>query len=267
MIFDYKEQDKKSKISSIKNRLYIALLRDVDIDNFPKAVNFTILSNVLLPGRKHTVFDVKINTVNPSGAAGESLGNIALTLSPQLEGISRETLRFIYAINGERVIAFWENCETGEKFIAGSPCSGGLMVSVTNLGKMDDGFNGVILEMKGGECPEPYYFYEGPILLDSPQVIPAGSTTFALTDAKQFQLSENTEPATLTGITGINDEQVGRIIELIGAGNAYPTTVAPSAAFILQNGVSWQAVQGSKLSLQIVKTGANTYAFYEVARS
>jgi hypothetical protein len=267
MLFDYREQDKKSKISSIKNRLYIALLRDVDIDNFPKAVNYTILSNVLLPGKKHSVVDAKINTINPSGAAGESLGNLALTLNPQLEGISKETLRFLYAINGERVIAFWENCETQEKFIAGSPCSGGLMVSVTSIGKMEDGFNGAILEMKGGECPEPYYFYDGPILLDSPQIVPADATTFALTEAKQYQLSENTAVKTLGSITGVSDDKVGFIVELVGAGSVYPTTVAPSSTFILQYGISWQAVQGSKLSLQIVKTGANAYAFYEVARS
>ncbi|MDR0681750.1 MAG: hypothetical protein LBG15_07885 [Dysgonamonadaceae bacterium] len=267
MIFNYTEQEKSAKLSSLKNRLYFALLRDVDIDNFPKAVNATISSNVLLAGKYHYFLDAKVNTINPTGATGESQGNIALTLTPQLEGISRETLNFIYGINGERVIAVWENCETGEKFIAGSPCSGGLLVSVTSLGKMDDGFNGAVLTLTGGECPDPFYFYEGPIIRETPSVIAPGATDFAITSAKQYLLSENTAATALEDITGITDNQVGRIIELLGSGVNYPTTIAPSTTFILSNGIAWSATQGSKLSLQIVKTGTNVYAFYEVARA
>jgi hypothetical protein len=60
--------------------------------------------------------------------------------------------------------------------------------------------------------------------------------------------------------------QAGRIIELLGFGDI-PTVVEPSATFLLRNGVNWVAMPGSKLSLQIVKTGASTYAFFEVARS
>jgi hypothetical protein len=267
MYVDLGIQPKSSKISQLRFRLYLALLTDVDVDNFPKPVFSTILSNVLLPGRTHFYCDTKINTINPTGAAGESQGNITLTLSPQLEGISKESLTWIYGLNGERIVAFWENCETGEKFIAGSPCSGGLLVSVQSLGKMEDGFNGAILNLTGDQCPEPFWFYDGPIIRDAPQIIPADATTFALTTKVQYQLSDNTAAKTLASITGVTDDSVGRIIELLGAGSSFPTTVAPSASFILQNGVAWSAELGSRLSLQIVKTGTSTYAFYEVARS
>ncbi|MDR0829748.1 MAG: hypothetical protein LBN95_06520 [Prevotellaceae bacterium] len=260
-------QGKQAKMSSLKFRLYLALLADVDVENFPKAVLATISSNVLLPGKKHFFVDTKVNTINPTGSAGDSQGTIGLVLSPQIEGISKFSLDWIYKLNGERVVGFWENCETGEKFIAGSPCSGGLIVSVQSLGKMEDGFNGAVLNLTGDACPEPFYFYEGPILLAAPMVVPANSTTFALAADKQYLLSDNTAANELENITGADDDSVGRIIELVGGGNAFPTTVNPSTTFILGNGLSWSAVQGSKLSLQIVKTGANTYAFYEVARS
>jgi hypothetical protein len=267
MFVDLGVQPKSSKLSAIKMRLYLAMLADVDLDNFPKAVNATILSNVLMTGKTHFYVDAKINTINPTGAAGESQGNIGLVLSPQIEGISKEVLTWLYGLNGERVIAIWENCETGEKFIAGSPCSGGLLVSVQSLGKMDDGFNGAILNLTGDQCPEPYYFYEGPIIRETPEVVPSNATTFALTDKAQYQLSDNTSATTLASITGTSDAEVGRIIELLGAGINFPTTVSPTATFILQNGLAWSATLGSKLSLQIVKTGVSTYAFYEVARS
>jgi hypothetical protein len=267
MILNLKNTDGRLKASNIKYRLYFALLSEIDVDNFPKAVSATISSNVLLPGKKHHVLDAKINTVNPTGAAGESQGNIALTLSPQIEGFSKEALDFIYKLNGERIIVFWEDCKSNKYFIAGSPCSGGLLVSVSSLGKMEDGFYGAVLEMVGGECPEPFYFYEGPIVLDSPALIPANAATFALTDNYQYQLSDNTAATALTDITGVTDSEVGRIIELIGGGVNFPTTIAPTAEFILKNGVAWTGTQGSKITFQIVKTGSSTYAFYEIHRS
>jgi hypothetical protein len=267
MYVDLGIQSKSSKLSSLKYRLYLALLTDVDVDNFPKAVLSTITSNVLLPGRTHFYVDTKINTINPTGAAGESQGNVTLTLSPQLEGISKDSLTWIYGLNGERVIAIWENCETGQKFIGGSPCSGGLLVSVQSLGRMEDGFNGAVLNLVGDECPEPFWFYDGPIIRDTPQIVPPDATTFALTAKVQYRLSDNTAARTLASITAVTDDSVGRIIELLGAGVNFPTTVAPSSSFLLRNGVAWSATEGSKLSLLITKTGTSTYAFYEVARS
>ena len=267
MYVDLGLQPKSSKISKLRYRLYLALLTDVDVDNFPKAILATIATNVLLPGRTHFYVDSKVGTINPTGAPGESQGNVTLTLSPQIEGISKESLSWMYGLNGERVIAFWENCETGQKFIAGGPCSGGLLVSIQSLGKMEEGYNGAVLNLVGDECPEPFWFYDGPILRDAPQIIPPDATTFALTDKVQYQLSNNTTARTLASISGVTDNSVGRIIELLGAGSTFPTTVSPTATFLLQNGIVWSAAEGAKLSLQIVKTGTTAYAFYEVARS
>ena len=255
------------KVSNMKYVLYFALLSDVDVDNFPKAVNATISSNILLPGKKYKVLDAKTNTVNPTGAAGESQGNVALTLTPQIEGFSKSVLDFIYKINGERIIAIWEHCLTRQRFIAGSPCSGGLLVSISSIGKQDDGFLGAILEMKGGDCPDPFYYYEGFIPLEDPLSVPADASTFGLTDDYQYQLSDNTGATVLTGITGVDDDQVGRIVELIGGGVNFPTAINPSATFILKNGVAWSGTLGSKITFQIVKTGASSYSFYEIHRS
>ena len=267
MILNLTNQEGRLKISTIKFRLYIALLSDVDIDNFPKAVNATISSNVLLPGKKHRIFDAKINTITPTGTAGASQGTVALTISPQVEGFSKEVLDFIYKINGERIIVIWEDCTTKQLFIAGSPCSGGLLVAITNLGKMDDGFYGAVLEMKGGDCPEPFYFYDGPVILDTPQLVAANAITFPLTESYQYQLSENTSATVLTDISGVSDDNVGRIIELIGGGVNFPTTINASSKFILRNGVSWVGTQGSRITFQIVKTGTSTYAFFEIHRA
>jgi len=267
MFLNLKNEAGRLKISTIKFRLYFALLHEIDVENFPKAVDSTIASNVLLPGKQHHVFDAKVNTINPTGAAGQSQGTVTLTLQPQVEGFSKGVLGFIYRLNGERIIVIWEDCRSGKMFIAGSPCSGGLLVSITNLGKMDDGLYGAVLEMKGSDCPDPFYFYEGPILLEEPEAIPANATTFALTESFQYQLSNNTSATTLTDISGVTDDHAGRIIELIGGGVSFPTTIEPSEKFFLRNGVPWIGTQGSKITFQIVKTGATAYVFFEINRS
>lgn len=268
MQFDLGIQPASSKISSLKYRLFFCFLAQI-VDDWPKAVSATILSNVLKPGFNHYYLDSKVNTINPTGSPGESEGNIQLILSPQLEGISRATLEWVYKMNGERVIAFWENCLTGEKFIAGNPCSGGLLISVQSLGNQDDGKMGVLLNLTGGECPDPFYFYEGPFIREAAEPVAQDSTIFPLTAKSQYQLPENTAATSLNDITGVTDSDVGRVIELIGNGYSFPTTIDPSTRFILKNGVSWEAKLGNQIDFQIVKTGTGPtdYTFYEVYRS
>ena len=260
------QQNNISKSTSLKYRLYLALLSQVEVDNFPEAVQATISASPLLPGESFHYVDTLINSINPSSEAGESPLNLVLTLSPSIEGISKETLSWFYLHHGERVIAIYERCLDKQKFIAGSPCSGGLLISGT-IGALDNGNAGISLTLTGGECPEPIWFYDGPVPLSEAVAIAADATTFALTDNSQYLLANNTAATTLASISGITDDAVGRIIELAGAGSTFPTLIEPSATFILSNGVNFSAAQGSKISFRIIKTGTSAYAFVEVYRS
>jgi len=80
-------------------------------------------------------------------------------------------------------------------------------------------------------------------------------------------LSDNSAATVLLDISGVTDDHIGRIIELIGGGVNFPTTIEPTAKFILRNGVPWVGTQGSKITFQIVKTGPAAYAFFEIQRS
>lgn len=265
MILNLDLQDGESKLSGNKYRMFLALLQDI-VDDFPKAVKATISSNILLPGRTHLYLDALTGTVEPTGAAGESQGTIELEINPEIEGISRASLEWAYKINGQRVIAIWENCTTRQKFIGGSPCSGGLLVTVSNIGKLDNGMMGIKLNMKGNPCPEPYYFYDGPIIREAPAVVPADATTFALTPSVQYQLSDYTAAKTLSDITNVTNDDVGRVIEILGAGTTNAAKILPSSKFVLNNGVDFTASAGSSISLRIMKTGASSFAFVELFR-
>ncbi len=223
------------KVSTIKFRLYLAELSDVNIDNFPKPEGATILTNPLLP--------------NPL------TGKIKIPV--MLEGISRQTLAWVNENAGKRVIAVWERCSDGQKFIA----SGGLLIKLNKIGGLDGGLDGVALDLEGGDCPEPFCFYDGEIVRETPVTVNLGSnTTFALAQKSQYILADNTSAKKISDITNVTDSDVGRIVELQGAGVNHPTTIDSSEKFILKNGLSFTANVGSSISFQITKT-ENGYAF------
>ncbi len=262
-----KDQNKASKISSLKYRLYLALLNDVLVDDFPKAIGATISTNPLQAGRTWKFLDCKINTIKPNSEPGESPYTGKLKLTPIIEGISKQTLSWLYENLGKDVLVLWERCSDGQKFLGGSPCSGGMSVKFTSIGAQEGGIEGIALSIEGGECPEPFWFYDGPVVREDPQVVSlAAGTTFALSAKSQYLMSDNTAPKSLSDITNVTDADVGRVIELVGAGVTNPTTISTSEKFILKNGLTFSASVGKSISFVITKAGSG-YAFYEVFRS
>ncbi|MBN1989378.1 MAG: hypothetical protein JW783_08285 [Bacteroidales bacterium] len=156
-------RDNASKIPTLKYRLYLAELADVDIENWPAPVKATISEDVLLVGKTYKYLDCKINSINPNAGPGESPLTGKLTLSPIIDGITPDSLSWLYTNMGNDVIAVWERCQDGQQFIGGSPCSGGLKIKLTSVGTLDGGMLGISLTLEGGDCPEPFYFYNGPL--------------------------------------------------------------------------------------------------------
>ena len=170
MLFNVGKQDKDSKSTSPQFRLYLANIKDVDIENWPAAVDATITANVLKAGKKFNYLDSDVKSINPNAAPGESPSNGVLTLTPVIEGISKKSLQFIYDNAGERMVCVWVRCSDGKKFIGGTPCSDGLQLTYTNIGKLENGNAGIALQLKGEECPEPFYFYEGTLEVEADTV-------------------------------------------------------------------------------------------------
>ena len=265
MLVNLGQQDRDSKSSVLKYRLYLQKLDLVDVENFPKAIEATIPTNVLKPDANYIYLDAATGTITPNTEPGQAPMNQVLTVIAAIEGVSKKSLSWFYSINGERVVLIWERCVDGQRFIAGSPCSGGLLVSGT-IANLENGLSGITLTFTGGECPEPIWFYDGPLPLEAPVIVPADAVTFALTEKIQYQLSDNASATTLTGITGVTDSDVGRVIEILGAGTNNPTKIVSSAVFLMRNGLDFTAVTNSRISFVIVKVGAGT-AFLELHRS
>jgi hypothetical protein len=267
---DQPQNDAVMKLGSLKWRLYLVRYRDeLDIDNFVPSDGVTVNMIPLLPGKTMHYLDCRPSSII---ASAPSSGNIApqgtLSVTADIEGISKPTLQWLYQNTGERFLVIWQNCATGQAFIGGSPCSG-LMLSYKSVGTQNNGeWQGAQIDFKGDMCQEPICFYDGNIVLESPVVAVLASGVFAIGTGSQYLIPDGvTAATTITDISGVSDSDVGRIIDLKGAGLTYPATIAASAKFILRGGVNYSATNGSSISFEIIKTGTSTYAFYEVARS
>ena len=257
---------KESALASLKYRMYYARVRDeVDMESWPAPINATMFNVPMLPGKVMHYIDCRVNSIRPNAAsAGEVAPQGELTVTAEIDGISKALLAFLFGNNGEDMVIIWEHCATKQKFIAGSPCSG-LIMTYTRLGS-DENSTGATLQFRG-QCPDPFNFFDGEVPLEDPQVIAADATTIALSAKAHYRVSENTITTVITDITGVDDADVNRIIEVIGNGSTNATTIAASSKFILKSGATFVAADGARIAFQVVKVGAGAYAFYEVSRS
>ena len=153
-------QTKSAKTPTMKYRLFLSDLNDLDLDNWPEATNATISTNVLAATKAWNYVDGKVNSVKPNVEPGESPITGKLTIPIQIEAVTKETLAWLYENQGKRVVAVWERCADNQKFIGGSPCSGGLEIKLGNLGEIEGGTLGMAIILEGGDCPDPPYFYD-----------------------------------------------------------------------------------------------------------
>jgi len=155
-----KQNDKGAKNGAPMFRLYIVDINDIDVENWPAAVDATITTDVLKAGKKWTYLDANVASINPNAKPGESPLNGVLTLTPFIEGLTPKALQWLYDNVGSDCIVVWERCSDHKRFIGGSPCSSGLKLSYTDIGSSEGGISGMALQFQGGECPEPFLFYE-----------------------------------------------------------------------------------------------------------
>lgn len=154
----------QDKIPAIKYRLYCAKKIDIDWDKWKPAASGSIAELPMLLDKYCMFIDCQANSVKPNAATvGEIAPQGQLTISASYEGITPESLQWIYNNNGEEFVVIWENCLTGKKFIAGSPCSC-LKLSYESLGVIDD-WQGANLKFVGSPCPDPFWFFGGTIPL------------------------------------------------------------------------------------------------------
>jgi hypothetical protein len=253
--------------NTIKQRLFLLRASDeVDWDNLPtaNATTKSIGAIAALSGKYWHYIDCVEGTVKPNAkGVGTVAPSLNLELLADLAGINDDTLAFLYDNNGEKFIVGWENCTTGLKYVAISPCSNGLRLNIDQMGEVGD-YQGAKLKFTA-TCAEPYYRYTGTFPQEAPETVAANAVTIALTTNNRYQLTDGSaSAANITGFTGAAVADHGRVLEILGSGGTYPSTIDTNDNFVLCDGTTWIATAGAKLTVQVFKDGASTYKFIEV---
>lgn len=249
--------------NNIKYRIWLLRQDECDMDNYPSPSGKTIGSLVLKAGKYWHYIDCEENSVKPNAASEGQVPSMKLTVGANLWGLNDAIMSFLFDNNGAYFFLVWENCSTGVKYLAGSPCSR-MKMTVTRMGS-DENWTGAALEFTN-TCPDPFLRYTGTLATNAPQTIAADATVIALAAGKnQYQLTDGTVSAkNITAFTGMAAADHLRVIDILGSGGTYPSTIDDDDDFILEGGETWTANAGSKLTVQVFKDGAATYKFIEV---
>ena len=175
MLFNLPKQDKASKDLGLTFRIYLAPMNDVDVTNYPKPEKATITKSVLKEGKKYYYLDGDSNTLKTNVEPGENQFKGIPKININIEGLTPDSLDYVYQNNGEDFNVIFERCADKQKFIMGDPCSGGMRMKYTLIGELEGGNAGIAIELTGGQCSQPLLFFNAEIDIaeDIPPVAPA----------------------------------------------------------------------------------------------
>lgn len=178
MLFNLPKQDKNSKDLSLKYRVYLAPMTSVDVDNYPKPEKATIKQKVLKADEKYNYLDGDARTLVMNVEPGENQFKGVPKVTIIIEGLTPDSLEYVYANAGEDFNMIVERCSDGQKFIMGDPCSGGMRMQYTSIGVLEGGNAGISVEFTGGQCNQPVLFYDAEfdVVADEAPVAPAKAT-------------------------------------------------------------------------------------------
>lgn len=158
-----------------------------------------------------------------------------------------------------------ERCSDNRKMLYGSPCAP-LQMQWEQTDDKDK--NSTLFTLTSSQKGPDVGVYNGTITVDTVTgTVAADATSINLTTGPgEYQLTNGTSSAaSITGCTNPVDKMT---FTLLGSGGANPSSIAAAAtAFILQSGVTWTALAGSRITFKAIKDGASSYKFIELSRS
>lgn len=209
--------------------------------------------------------DIISDSANPKNTSSDTDFAIENTQTNEfyVGGNEADLLNLIQSGQGSKFLLVYEECESGKKWLLGGSCKWMELTEYESFSQ--ESLTGWRLLFSRTSAKLPYV-YVGTLPTQSPTVIAADATTEPLTSAVQYQFSANTVPTVFTGLSGATSADVGRVIDLLGAPTATNATTIPTANdFILNQGATWTANPGSRISVEVFEDGVGTFKFIEVA--
>jgi hypothetical protein len=192
-----------------------------------------------------------IPTYGSSGEKGDLTISSTNTFTIIMGGIRDQLLTFIEQKAGCKFIIIFQECESPDLYIIGNPCKPMVLRSYSLKNDKDN--RSVTFTFESTSINQ-YKKYVGDILVAAPVTLTTGDTTLALVANKNtYNVPDGIASSYVIGsLLGLSNNDKGRVITLVGQGASYPATIADNASFVLEDGATWTARAGSRISFRVL---------------
>ena len=168
-----------------------------------------------------------------------------------MSGNRDKLLDFIEQYAGTKFILIYRDAEVDTYRILGT--IGKPMVLKTFERANNNEKRGVTFTFENTSLSQPCK-YVGELYKAKPIIVAADAVAIAVeANNDVYVLSDGTAAAVpVTSVTGLTDDDKGRILILRGSGTANSATIEDGAVFILEDGATWIATTGSSISLRVI---------------
>lgn len=205
----------------------------------------------LLTGERMHYFEAHdIPTYTSSGEKGDLTISSTNTFSIIMGGVRDQLLNFIEKKAGCKFIIIFQECESPNKYILGNPCKPMVLKSY-NL-KNDKENRSVTFTFENKSIRQ-YHKYVGSIVTGANASHAAGSTTLAISVGNNtIDIPAGAAAYTIDAVSGLTASDKGRVITLVGTATGNEASIAENATFILEDGATWNALAGSRISFRVL---------------
>ena len=233
----------------------VFLLLRSQVDNtvaFPKPnANRQVSTIPLKSGEYFAKFEAHtIPTFMSNGEKGDVTTTGTNTLTMIMGGMRAALLNFIEQHAGDKFVVVFKEKSSGAYYIVGSYDDP--MVLGSYEAKNDADGRYVTFTFTRNSIYQ-YYNYTGSITQQEATNLVAAATTLALGSASEYNVPDGSAATyAIAAISGLSANDKGRHITLYGKGTTKSATIADGSAFVLEDGATWTAKAGSRITFLVM---------------
>jgi uncharacterized membrane protein len=246
--------DRYTSGNDIAYQVYLVNRKQVDPSiAFPKPnANREVATIPLLSGELMHYFEAHTKpTYVGTGEKGDVTTTGTNTVVVLMGGNREVLLNFAEEFAGDKFILIYKEISTGKWFILGNyddPC---VLSNYENKHNADGRY--VTFTFTRSSIFQPC-IYAGSITTVAPGNHTAGATALAISAGVDLYNIPNgtSDTYAIATLSGLTSSSKGRYITLIGQGTTHSATIADGASFVLEDGATWMASQGSRITFRVM---------------
>jgi hypothetical protein len=240
--------------SNITYQVYLVNIKQINRTvPFPAPnANREVASIPMLAGQFMKFFEAHdIPTYSATGEKGDITTSGENKFTIIMGGMRDQLLDFIEEHAGDKFVVIFKEIGTVQWFIVGSVDRPMILKSFEAKNDKDGRY---VTFTFSRVSIDQYCKYAGNIITVPPAVHATDTNTLCVsTQNSEYEIPDGSAATyAVNAVSGITASDKGRVITLRGAGGALAATVPDSAAFILEDGITWTARTGSYISFRIL---------------